>query len=81
MRGGRTWRFDCTVKPRLTATLAIWSPRCYGPFFWPPSKNCHTFSCKKTLVNTANFFGPLVTVLTGFHCIYFPNMNLIMGTS
>ena len=81
MRGGRTWRFDCTVKPHLTATLAIWSPRCYGHFFWPPSKNRHTFSCKKTLINTANFFGPLVTVLTGFHCISFPNMNLIMGTS
>ena len=28
----------------------------------------HTFSCKKTLLNTTNFFGPMVTVSTGFHC-------------
>ena len=44
-------------------------------FLRPPSKNDHTFSCKETFVNTVtsllqpNFFGPLVVVLTGFHCI------------
>ena len=50
-------------------------PRYYGHFFWPPGKNDHTFSCTETLVSTVtsllqpNFFGPLVAVLTGFHCI------------
>ena len=46
-------------------------------FLWPPVKNCHTFSCeeKKTVVDTATpligqiLFGPLVTVLTEFHCM------------
>ena len=80
-RGGHTWRFDCTVKPRLTATSVIRSSRYYSHFFRPPGKNHQTLSCKTTLVNMANFFGSLVTVLTGFHCISFPNMNLIMGTS
>ena len=62
------------LKPRLTATSVIWSPCYYGHFFWPPGKNHHTFSRKKTLVNAAtlliwpNFFGLMVTVLTGFHC-------------
>ena len=42
-----------TVKPRLTATSVIRSPRYYGHFFWPPGKNRHTFYFKKTLVNTA----------------------------
>ena len=41
--------------------------------FRPPGKNDHTFSCKETLVNTVSllrskFSGPLVTVLTWFHC-------------
>ena len=59
------------MEPRLTATSVIRSPRYYGHFFWSPGKNNHTFSCKETLVNTVsslsrpNFFGPLVTVLTG----------------
>ena len=63
-----------TVEPRLTATSVIPSSRYYGHFFRPPSKNDHAFSCKETLVNTVTpllwpiFFGPLVTVLTGFHC-------------
>ena len=39
-------------------------------FFWLPGKNRRTFSCKKTVVNTANIFwlngGRTVT---GFHCI------------
>ena len=26
-------------------------PRYNGHFFWPPSKNDHTFSCKETLVS------------------------------
>ena len=57
-----------TVEPCLTANSAV------RHFFWPPSKNDHTFSCKETLVNMVtslkqpNFFGPLVAVLTGFHC-------------
>ena len=39
--------------------------------FW---QNGHTFSCKKpsiiqSPINTAEFFGPLVTLLTGVHCI------------
>ena len=39
--------------------------------FW---QNGHTFSCKKpsiiqSPINTAEFFGPLVTVFTGVHCI------------
>ena len=43
--------------------------------FWPPRQNGHTFSCKETLVNRVTsllwpiFFGPLVTILTGFQCI------------
>ena len=62
-----------TLKPRLTATSIIRSPRYYGHFFWPPGKNRHTFSCKNTLVSTPTplirpiFYDPLVTVLTGFH--------------
>ena len=68
-----------TVKPRLTATSVIWSPRYYGHFYRPPGKNRDKFSSpkKKTLVNTVtslkrpNFFGPLVTVLTGFHSMNF----------
>ena len=40
------------------------------PLFSTAWQKDHTFSCKKkNLVNTANFFfGPLVTVLMGFHC-------------
>ena len=71
-----------TVKPRNTATSVIQSPRYYRHFFWQPGKNHHTFSCKKTLINTATpliwqkFFGPLMTVLTGFHCSF-----LVLPTS
>ena len=54
----------CTVEPRLTCNTVTSLLR---PLFWPPG---YTFSCKKTFVNTVTrFFGPLVTVLTGFHCI------------
>ena len=38
-------------------------------FFRLPGKNRRTFSCKKkSLVNTANVFGPVADVLMGFHC-------------
>ena len=42
-----------TVKPRLTATSIIRSPRYYCHFFWPPGLNRPIFSCKKTLGDTA----------------------------
>ena len=59
------------MKPRLTATSVIRSPRYYSHFFWLPGKNRHTFSCKKkTWLLRPNFFGPLVTVFMGFHCNY-----------
>ena len=64
-----TWQKQCTVEPRLMATSLL------RPLFWLPGKNDHTFSCKETLVNTVtsllqpNFFGPLVTILMGFHCM------------
>ena len=52
------------------ATSVILSPCYYGHFFWPPGKNLHTFSCKKPLfLILPNFFGPLATILTEFHCI------------
>ena len=68
----------CLLISWLNAIELQWNPalpprRYYGPFYWPPGKNCHTFSCKKTLVNMATllippiFLGPLVTILTGFH--------------
>ena len=41
-----TW----TVEPRLTSTLVIWSPCCYGHFF-PAGQNGHTFCYKKNPVN------------------------------
>ena len=65
------------MEPRLTATLVIQSSRYYGHFLWPPGKNNHTFTWKETPVNIVifllwpNFFDPLVTVLTGFHCVSF----------
>ena len=74
-----TWQKQCTVQPRLTATLVIRSPHYYGHFFWPPGKNNHTFSCKETLINTVtsllrpNFLGPLLAILMGFHCMLEPN--------
>lgn len=41
----------------------------YGHFFWLPGKSRRTFYCKKSLLNTANFFWPImVAVLMGFHC-------------
>ena len=36
-----------TVKPRVTATSVIRSPRNYGHFFFVALQNGHTFSCKK----------------------------------
>ena len=42
------------------ATSVILSPCYYGHFFWPPGKNLHTFSCKKTpLFNIAKLFWPI----------------------
>ena len=38
------------------------------PLFLPPGKIAIHFLVKKNLVNTAKFFGPLVTVSTGFPC-------------
>ena len=47
-------------------------PSLLRPLFWPPGKNPRKFCFKKTprvpLFSTANFFGPLVTVFTRFHC-------------
>ena len=68
----------CLLISWLNAIELQWNPALrprhyYGPFYWAPGKNCHTFSCKKTLVNTATllippiFLGRLVTILTGFH--------------
>ena len=62
-----------TVKPCLTATSEIRLLLSAATVFWPPGNTALHFLVKKTLlrspVNTANCFGPLVTVLTGFHCI------------
>ena len=61
-----------TVKPCLTATSVIQLPRHYGHL----SKTTIHFLVKKPLIHTAtpliwpNVFGPLVTVLTGFHCSF-----------
>ena len=52
-------------------------------FSWLPGKNDHTFSCKETHVNMVTSllwpmsFGPLVTVLTGFHCMMFFTLECI----
>ena len=63
-----------TVKPRLTITSLL------RPFFlaaWQRLPQIFFSKKKKTHVNTVtslkrpNFFGPLVTVLTGFHCMNF----------
>ena len=79
-----------TVKPRLTATLVNGQLVTTRHFFWRPGKNRHTFSCKKkNLVNKATplirpiVFGPLVTLLTGFQCIFFfdPGKNLLLLVS
>ena len=46
------------------------------PLFLATWQNGHTFSGKKkpsliwSPINKANFSGPLLTVLTGFHCTY-----------
>ena len=60
---------------RLTATSVLNTvTSLLQPLFLVARMNGHTFSCKKpslirSLVNTSNFFVPLVTVLTGFHCL------------
>ena len=64
-----------TAEPRLTTTSVIRSPRYYGHYYLAAWQNGQTFFCKKkkpslirSPVDTANFFGPLVTVSTQFHC-------------
>ena len=58
----------------LTVTSVIRSLRYYSHFFWPPGKTAINFLVQKkpsllrSPIKTANFFGPLVTVLTGLHC-------------
>ena len=54
---------------------ALRQPRYYGHFFGRLAKTAIHFLVKKTLVNTAEFFGPLVTVLTGFHCTWNPKSS------
>ena len=61
---------NSTLKPCLTATSVIWSPHYYGHFFSRLAKTALHFLVKfNHPVNMAIFFfGPLVTVLTMFHC-------------
>ena len=53
---------------RLTATSEIRSRRYYGHFFGCLAKTTIHFLVKQPSLIRPNFFGPLVTVLTGFHC-------------
>ena len=84
LKYSETW---CHGHLAYLITAVIRSPRFYGHFFWPPERqNGHTFSCKKkTLVNTVTpeygqiFFGPLVSVLTGFHCIINVSSRVFKG--
>ena len=67
------------MKPRLTATSVIRSPRYYCHFFGRLAKQPYIFLFKKTLVNTVTrsgqfFFGQLVTVLTGYRGILFETL-------
>ena len=69
------YTFSCiTVKPCLTATSEIRLLVSTATVFWTPGNTALHFLVKKTSlrspVNTANFSGPLVTVLMGFHCIW-----------
>ena len=72
-----------TMEPCLTATLVIWPLRYYGHLVLAAQQIGHTFCCKETLVNTVTsllwpiFFGPLVTILTGFHCIMYQLSRVI----
>jgi len=59
------WQMTYTVEPRLTATSLL-RPLFLGCL----TKTAIHFLVKKALVNMANFFGPMVAVLTGFHCTY-----------
>ena len=60
---------------RVSSRLVQWTPP-YGhlvitaTFFGRLAKTAIHFLVKKTLVNTAKFFDPLVTVWTGFHCTW-----------
>ena len=53
-----------TVKPRLTISSLL-----RPPFLAACQKAPYIFLQKKSSLIRLNFFGPLVTVLTGFHCI------------
>ena len=67
-----TWklRHTCTVKLCLPDNhLGNSVTSLLRALFLAARQNGYTLSCKKTLVSTANFFVPLVTVLTGLHCI------------
>ena len=55
------------VEPRLMATLVIRSPRYYSHFFGHLAKIAMHFLVEKPLLIRPNFFGPVVTVLLGFH--------------
>ena len=69
-----------TMKPRLTATSAIRSRRYYGRL---AKTATNVLVKKKTLVNRVTplkrpiLGGPLVTVLTGFHCMNFNISTLV----
>ena len=66
-----------TVKSQLTAISLIWPPHYYGHFCGCLAKTSLHFLVKKpsliycmaTWLIRPDFFGPLVTILTGFHCI------------
>ena len=68
--GGITCTLRTTVNPLLTSVVR--SPRYYSHFFCRLAKTAIYFLVKKkpSLIRP-NFFGPLVTVLTEFHCIMF----------
>ena len=63
-------RHPYAVEPHLTATSLLWPP-CFGH----PGKMAIYFLVKKpSLIRSPRYdgqflFGPLVTILTGFHCI------------
>lgn len=70
-----------TVKPRLTSTSVIQSPRLILQplFFWPPSKNRHHFLVKKNPRQYGQFFDPLVIVgvINGVPLYYLESLSLL----
>ena len=71
-----------TVEPHLKATSA---GNTVTLLLQAARQNEHTVSCKETLINTVtsllqtNFFGPLLTILTGFHCNEVSKNNLLFS--